>query len=326
MGSTLVITSGDSEAELLRKAGLEGPILPWRDILTFGPVPGRLGLAKLSAVRAEALTWVGWNDGRDLAQSFAQRDATLAGHGSYDIVTLWFDDDTIDTLQLLQLLDYFNSEKRDLSTLRLIHTDKALHRFSRQQLAALARTSRPVQRQQMNQAVRAWAAFRSTTPELWVELFQFPRLGLKHIWRTIMVTMHTIPAIGSGLGLDEAYVLYRLDAAPRTVRSLLAELAKNSNRDITDWHFLYVVDGLADANEPLIAGRDGSAFRPGMVDPDRYLDSTLSITPLGKAVLCGERDHAAINRIDRWMGGTHITNDNLWRIERSSDRLMAPSA
>jgi hypothetical protein len=39
----------------------------------------------------------------------------------------------------------------------------------------------------------------------------------------------------------------------------------------------------------------------------------LSVTEFGKAVLAHKADFTDHNPIDRWWGGTHLTNDNLWR-------------
>jgi hypothetical protein len=40
-----------------------------------------------------------------------------------------------------------------------------------------------------------------------------------------------------------------------------------------------------------------------------------SRTDFGRAVLAHEEDFSRHNRIDRWWGGTHLTNDNLWRYD-----------
>jgi hypothetical protein len=45
----------------------------------------------------------------------------------------------------------------------------------------------------------------------------------------------------------------------------------------------------------------------------RYKESRLSLTEFGKAVLAHEEDFSRHNPIDRWWGGTHLTNDRLWR-------------
>ena len=43
-----------------------------------------------------------------------------------------------------------------------------------------------------------------------------------------------------------------------------------------------------------------------------YLRSRLSLTEFGKAIVAHKEDFSRHNPIDRWWGGTHLTNDNLW--------------
>jgi hypothetical protein len=47
--------------------------------------------------------------------------------------------------------------------------------------------------------------------------------------------------------------------------------------------------------------------------PGAYKRSRLSLTDFGKAVVAHKEDFSRHNPIDRWWGGTHLTNDNLWR-------------
>ena len=51
----LIITNGDSAADLLRAAGETAVILPWRDVLHIGPVPMTESDAELSEIRGQAL-------------------------------------------------------------------------------------------------------------------------------------------------------------------------------------------------------------------------------------------------------------------------------
>ena len=44
-----------------------------------------------------------------------------------------------------------------------------------------------------------------------------------------------------------------------------------------------------------------------------YLRSRLSLTEFGEAVVAHEEDFSRHNPIDRWWGGTRLTNDHLWR-------------
>jgi hypothetical protein len=53
---------------------------------------------------------------------------------------------------------------------------------------------------------------------------------------------------------------------------------------------------------------------------DGYKSRQFSLTSLGKAILAGADDFSRHNPIDRWWGGTHLTNDRLWRWETGFDR------
>ena len=44
-----------------------------------------------------------------------------------------------------------------------------------------------------------------------------------------------------------------------------------------------------------------------------YQRSRLSLTEFGKAVVAHKEDFSRHNPIDRWWGGTQLTNDRLWR-------------
>jgi len=53
------------------------------------------------------------------------------------------------------------------------------------------------------------------------------------------------------------------------------------------------------------------------------LRSRLSLTEFGRDVVAHEADFSRHNPIDRWWGGTHLTNDRLWRYDPV---LTAPRA
>ena len=46
-----------------------------------------------------------------------------------------------------------------------------------------------------------------------------------------------------------------------------------------------------------------------------YLKSRLALTEFGKAVVVHEVEFSRHNPIDRWRGGIHLTNGNLWRYD-----------
>jgi hypothetical protein len=88
-------------------------------------------------------------------------------------------------------------------------------------------------------------------------------------------------------------------------------------RIFSEWELGYLLDGLAFGPRPAIAGLDeelrtirldnlGARHKP-------MLRSRLSLTEFGKAIVAHKEDFSRHNPIDRWWGGTHLTNDRLWR-------------
>ena len=50
----------------------------------------------------------------------------------------------------------------------------------------------------------------------------------------------------------------------------------------------------------------------------------LRLRAAGEQVLRGEADRVDLLGIDRWIGGTHITPDNVWRWDGAGRALIAP--
>ncbi|MEZ5828193.1 MAG: hypothetical protein R3D01_07275 [Hyphomicrobiales bacterium] len=55
-----------------------------------------------------------------------------------------------------------------------------------------------------------------------------------------------------------------------------------------------------------------------------YLTSRLNLTSLGKAVLAGGADWTEHHEVDRWWGGTRLTEDSLWRWDAGAQKLIPP--
>ncbi|MCP4382335.1 MAG: hypothetical protein GY798_13130, partial [Hyphomicrobiales bacterium] len=92
---TLIITNGDSAADLLAEAGRDGVILPWRDVLHEGPITAG-SLDALSVSRAAFLAHRLRLDPDEVLTSFVERDTLIRGHAGFDRVELWFEHDLYD--------------------------------------------------------------------------------------------------------------------------------------------------------------------------------------------------------------------------------------
>jgi hypothetical protein len=97
-------------------------------------------------------------------------------------------------------------------------------------------------------------------------------------------------------------------------------------RVFDSWELGFLLEGLAHGPKPALAGLDdeirGIPRERHYERDDAYKRSCLTITDFGKAVLAHEEDFSRHNPIDRWWGGTHLTNDNLWRY----DPVLIPPA
>jgi transposase InsO family protein len=83
------------------------------------------------------------------------------------------------------------------------------------------------------------------------------------------------------------------------------------------WEVGALLEQLALAPAPAVSGLAEWPFTLEMHDLrsryERYKESRLSLTALGKAILMQAEDFSRHNPIHRWWGGTELTNDRLWR-------------
>src|SRR2546421_10909373 len=105
----IAVTNGDSVAGTLAQAGLADVVIVWRDDLHEGPVLA-LPPARLRKVRADYLTGRHGPAAESVEKQLADRDAALRRH-MRNPLTLWFEADLYDQLQLIQVL----SRLRDVS-------------------------------------------------------------------------------------------------------------------------------------------------------------------------------------------------------------------
>jgi len=325
-GPVLLITNGDSAGSLLRKAFQGTEVLPWRDVLHDGPVPLTNSFSELSNIRVKFLASKGWGDPSNLQAMFDARDRGLAHHGEFARVTLWFEHDLYDQLQLLQLLDWFGDQRRD-DGLSLVQADDFLGRQSLESLIEMQALEAPVSDDQRELAKRAWLAFRKPSPEEWAALLSSKLDALPHLASAIRRSLEELPHPGTGLSRTERAILEAMKAGVSTPLELFTTVQQSEEAAFMgDWSFWDWLDGLANAETPLIDGLTGAPFRPDWSDDERaaYLKSDVRLTDFGAQALAGAKDHAASNTIDRWIGGTHLTNDALWRWDSGKDRLIGP--
>jgi hypothetical protein len=116
----------------------------------------------------------------------------------------------------------------------------------------------------------------------------------------------------NGLARSEAQILRVLSEGTRTPeQAFIAASTLEDRIFMGDASFWTIAKRLAGGRHPLLA----ATVEP---QPDRLPAGTLEITPAGRDVMAGRADQVALNGLDRWMGGTRLTSDRLWRWTGSS--------
>jgi hypothetical protein len=203
-----IITNGDSAAGCLKAARLANKIIPWSDILYEGPVPMTEDLASLSRIRGQFIVKNQWASlGINPSEVFAERDAALAGHTEFDRVTLWFEHDLCDQLQLIQILDWFAPSPGTPGTLHLIQTDDHIGAQDPSTVGRFLPRLVQITDDHLSIARRAWHAFRQPTPTDWANLLNDDLRALPFLRAAVIRMLEELPATGAALTRTERQLL-----------------------------------------------------------------------------------------------------------------------
>lgn len=327
---TLVITNGDSAAVRLEEAGVARSILPWRDVLHDGPVPAISGLERLSAIRAAFIAADLGLSADEVGAEFRERDATVRRHACFPRIEIWLEHDLYDQLQLLQILDFFRSERR-LEGLYLVQADDYLGRQPADAMRRLAGSAQPVTEEQLALAGEAWSAFTSPTPHALAGLAERDVEALPHLGPALRRLLAELPDPVRGLTLTEERTLDRLAEGEATSGELFRDVTRQEDAQfLGDASYFRRLDGLAFADRPLIEGLPGPSQAYLGLDRrsvgEHYAEfarAPLRLTKAGRAVLAGRADHRVLNRVDHWVGGVHVSPAALIRYDRAGGHLVA---
>ncbi|MGV6859908.1 MAG: DUF1835 domain-containing protein [bacterium] len=311
---TLNVTNGDSAACLMREAGIEGEILPWRDVLHEGPIPASLSLPELSIVRARFITRQGWGAESDIQKDFQSRDeALIKGRETHRIV-LWFEHDLYDQLQLLQILDYFSEHPAEAG-LSIICTDTYLGCCDPEELKQLRVHEVPVSPDMLSLAHTAWSAFRQPSPEDWFALLQQDTTALPFLHGAIKRMLEEYPDCQTGLSRTAYQALRLTQESKQNPRQLFgAYIQTEERRFLGDSSFWLILDSLIHSDNPALVCRADYSIPPNR-------EQSLELTSNGKAILAGERSFLDDNPLNRWIGGVHLQHANHWCWDKESHSL-----
>ena len=263
--------------------------------------------------------WSHWSTRSQWPQDArARRDLALIEFCEpYEIVELWFDPDPNDQLQLIWLLDHFRAYPAMAAKLKLrlvAFALSTLHETWRGWNEVPLINIRPAD---LETASICWQAYRAATPEACFDALCRDLSGFPLLRPALLDLLQELPWSGSGLGATELRLLELIAAGFMGTNGLFYLRGFRQRGVFTDMEIGTLLQGLAHGPRPAIAGLDDELR---VIAPENlrarmeaYQRSRLSLTEFGEAVLAHKEDFSRHNPIDRWWGGTHLTNDNLWR-------------
>ena len=235
---------------------------------------------------------------------------------SFETVELWFDPAPNDQLQLVWLLDLLSSHPEVVAKLKVRLVDFDLLMAKPEELARWKVPAVEVTESEIETASMAWQAYRSATPEACFDLLAKDLSALPLLRPALLDLLEELPSYATGLGATEMRLL-ELIARGYTLTNALFYLSSIRLRRVFNTREIgFLLEGLAHGPNPAIAGLD-SELRTLDKETERgrdeaYRRSFLSLTELGWAIVEHKEDFSRYNPIDRWWGGTRLTNDCLW--------------
>jgi hypothetical protein len=325
--TTLNVTNGDETVDLLRQSAAPGEVLPWRDILHEGPVPAGLSLEELSGVRARFISGCLWGGSfEQVLAEFSARDDTLKQFKRFDEITLWFEHDLYDQLQLLQLLHWFVLRQQVSPSLKLVCIGEhpgverfmGLAQLSPDQLSGLYDERSDVTAEMLALGDRAWKAFTNPRAAAVQDLLREELSALPFLRAALVRHLEQFPSTRNGLSRTETQILEAVETGPAELGQVFrqSQIEREERPFMGDWPFLMHVQTLGAGHEPLLEFEDGQGL--GRSDGPPFSDELwlrrLRLTGAGLRVLTGQVDRARFQTVDRWLGGVHLVSDKpAWR-------------
>ena len=322
MPEALHISNGD--ATDVPGTGLARRVVYWRDILHEGPVP-EVAPAELRRIRAEYLTSHDSAGRAGVTRQFTERDQALEASRDGEYV-LWFEADLYDQLQITEIIARLADLGVPAERITLICIGKhagiarfgGLGELTAEQLRELPHTNACARLTPaaLELATRAWAAFRTPSPE-GLGAIAAARLGeLRFLGEAFDRLSREYPAVRDGLSLTERRVLAAVaDGAPDAGTAFVRAQARETRPYMGDTTCFRRMDQMAAGPHPLLR----------LDPPGRPVERTTGVrlTDTGARVLAGQADQIAVNGIDRWIGGVHLQGHHVpWRWDDGTETIV----
>jgi redox-sensitive transcriptional activator SoxR len=325
----LHVTNGESAGNTLRQTSLGGAVLAWQDVLHEGPLPA-VSRRELLPTRAAFLSECGWGERRAILASLERRDARFLEALRQGLqVVLWFEHDLYDQLQLVDALA-LAAESGGSPELIVVGSFpgrpdfRGLGELAADELETLWRDRTPATPEALAAAVGTWNAVRAPDPVALARVVAEGVPELPYVAEAVGRLLEELPAPGDGLSGTERRALEAIVGGFRTpAAAFVAAQELEAAPFLGDTWFYRTLAALGTGDDRLVETDDGEPLPapPPLGDGRRFTRLPLRLTDLGRAALVGEIDRVELLGIDRWVGGTHLAGESVWRWDSDRRKL-----
>ena len=326
----LHIHNGDSSANTAKQSSLPGEHYAWRESLITGPTPAGVTGNEWRRVRAQHLSEAYGADLQECERGLLAQEKKLSSFEEHEEVVLWFEHDLFCQTNLLYLLNWFAQEDTGSTKLSLIcigefpgkENFRGLGELNAEQMASLFPGRQQVTSTQLKLAELAWQAYCSPDPAEIEKVAQTADL-LPFLEQALRAHLRRFPSTKNGLGSIENKGLELIHGGSKTFMDLFPRFGDAEPvYGLGDAQFWLALQRLSRGRQPLLKVENGNSGGRELT-PDIVHNARFELTEPGKAVLRGDTDLVDLNGIDLWLGGVHLSPNNLWRWDEPSGRVMA---
>lgn len=329
----LHIVNDNLTAQALIDAEIPGEILPWQDTLYEGPVINFEDINSLAIERAKYFAARGYGDYKTIENAYLARNEVLKSFSNYSRVILWFDYDLYGQLQLMQLVEWFGRQQTgplEISSIQLdLVKSKSLSKPRISQMLAmdiqkLFNNCNEVTLQQTNICSKAWKQFTSKTPDGLLSFHPADLSTMPYLRDAIVRLVKEFPAKDTGLSRTEYLIIDAVRSKQTNEEDIFEYVQKKEPiAFMSKTVFLNKINQMIECKYPILKKEpiEQEVALEITEENDQINDSTvvheytIKVTNYTNQVLSKWADWIQLNGINRWVGGVHLSDGNMWRYD-----------
>lgn len=327
----LHIHNGDASANIAKASLLPGEHFAWRESLVTGPTQTQVSGDEWRSLRARHLSEAYSVDLQECERRLLDQEKKLSSFEEHDEVVLWFEHDLFCQINLLYLLNWFGQQDTGNTKLSLIcigefpgkENFRGLGELNAEQMASLFPARQQVTSAQLKLAERAWAAYCSADPTDVENVVKSDTSLLPFLRQALKAHLRRFPSTKNGLGSIENRGLELIRGGRIIWIDLFQRFGEvEPDYGLGDAQFWLALQRMSRGRQPLLRIANGNTGGPELT-PDIVHNAEFELTQPGESVLRGEADFVELNGIDLWLGGVHLSPNNLWRWDESAGTIVS---